>query len=215
MKKSVLIIAVISIFVSTIPVFAEYSKSNVRVYKGWNLLGNGSDYPRDLINKAEYVYAYIPLVNKYFPLKPELKEDEKNRFIEEIKIFWKGNVEEFYKKYMIGAYWYYFPEDTTVSMDVSDGDQYLIGGWNFKYVPPFMAGKKFDDITGDCVIQRAFGYDAIKARDGNSPWQNLIGFYLPNEKASGTLGQGMVIKVEKACKLGVKNMAPSIPRLPD
>lgn len=200
-------------------VFAQSGDGFVtkHVYKGWNLLGNGEDFPRPLMDKAQYILGYAPIVNKYFKIKPESPE-EREKFQNEIKSVWPGGDLNKYEKYVRGSYWFYYPEAGDVSYRVGNIQKELfsmLAGWNFKYITWDMVGKNFNDITGNCNVKKAYTYDALKAEEGYTPWESLLGFYFDSQKGKDAVGHGMIINVEKDCQFSLKDTTPIIPQLPN
>ena len=59
-------------------VFADrpaYSQT-IHVTKGWYLLGSGGDFNTDLMPPATSIFAYLPVINRYFHIKPRLTDAE-------------------------------------------------------------------------------------------------------------------------------------------
>ncbi|MEK7630219.1 MAG: hypothetical protein AAB432_02440 [Patescibacteria group bacterium] len=223
MKKYILgVLAVTLLFFGGMSVFAQSTSSTItkHVYKGWNLLGNGEDFPRPLMEKAQYIFSYVPILNKYYRIKPELTKEEKEKITSELKQALSGSGIDFnyFDRYVRGSYWFYYPEEGDVIYTVPKMQKELFAmltGWNFKFITSDMIGQNFNDITGNCNVKKAYAYDALKATEGQNPWQNLIGFYFDKEKGSNVMGHGMIVNVEKNCQFSLKDQVPALPQLPN
>ncbi|MFA6407742.1 MAG: hypothetical protein WCV80_03500 [Candidatus Paceibacterota bacterium] len=223
MKKYMFAFLVVG-FVSSfglVGIFAQSEDTSIRVhvYKGWNMLGNGDDYPKPLMEKAQYMFAYFPMLSRYVQIKPELPSEERDRISNEIKNVMGGTDLGRYEKHMKGSYWFYYPEEGDITLTVSAGrQQYLLPGWNFKFFSPEMLGHKFSEVTGDCNVQRAYIYASKQFSEGKDPWINLMSMdfgQITNSDSKQLLGYGILVKVEKECQLGVKNVVPNLPALPN
>ena len=180
----------------------------MQINPGWNLIGTGTDRDQSLFSEAKYIFVYIPVLNKYFPLKPE-SESEKIKAQNELSA--KGlNIESIDQR-IRGSYWYYFPTKKTLTVNVySKKDIRLFSGWNFRYIEPWMAGNKISDISGTCSVKKMYGFDSER-----QTWKNISLQSNDTLKAS-EIGAGFLLSVDNECSLGLKTPEmPALPALPN
>ena len=111
---------------------------------------------------------------------------------------------------LVGTYWYYYPSEQDITFKVDYGQTYrLLPGWNLKFIIPEMVGKNFDNITGDCVVKKAFAYNS----EGSEKWVNLKGYTFESVKGLKQIGLGFAVNVEKECEFGekVSSLPPPLP----
>lgn len=176
---------------------------NIQVQKGWYLLGDGSDIPVSLVDKAEYAYQYMPLLNRYITIKPlNVYQQDVQKAAADYKPMGINLTEDSFDKELFGSVWLYFDEPSTISFTVykgleeqNDGVQYLLSGWNLKYINYSMIGKKFSETSGNCKIEKAYTYNP---KDG---WVKLLDGLQPIDQES--LGSGFAVKVQDACEMKI------------
>ena len=61
--------------------------------------------------------------------------------------------------------------------------------------------ERLDDVKGDCTIEKSYIYD--------NGWKDTGTF------RDEDIGKGMVVKVKEDCRLGMQNIYPEVPEIPE
>ncbi len=186
-------------------VFAEKQEVQVPIYKGWNLV-YGFSNPKQLVGGLEpryikAIYAFIPKIQDYARVYPK-PESSKFNIINENELsqtaFWvysrktvKGSLKD--TEHSI-EYWAEEP--------MPFYERQMYAGWNFVGVTLDMVNTKeqsdsgnifhLKDLAGTCKILRAYGWGPEKKQ-----WKDII----DEDPTRDWIGLGIVLKVEKNCKL--------------
>ncbi len=79
----------------------------------------------------------------------------------------------------------------------------VYSGWNFVSIVPELNGKSFEDIKGNCDIQRICLYNWMPSGNPDEGWEcdSPIAVF-SSDKFSNLNGRGVLIKVSSNCNLG-------------
>lgn len=203
----------------------------LKIYKGWNLVslaimdGGPEDFEitcplQDLI----VLYGYDSLEKHYVKIKDVTELSSWER--ENVGIFrstWEfykgdGKYQNYIARSSVNSGWLYSTKDCTITIPVLPStftlkdsllaipNRVFPAGWNFFTVFSDMVGKNFNEIKGDCTIEKVYIWNPE-----DQVWMNLEGL-----KFSETVvGHGIVFKTSNDCLLGEKVTIPEAPALPE
>ncbi|RMF54686.1 hypothetical protein D6745_04515 [Candidatus Woesearchaeota archaeon] len=171
----------------------------VKLERGWNLVGIPGTLQRFMTSECTKDKKLIAFVY--------LKEEGKYVTLQEAKRFYGTELGEFLAK---NAIWIYAYESCNLEAVLKErtilNNIYLTPGWNMIPITHEMIGKSFDELFGECSLERVYSWDKH-----NQEWHNL--------ETSGKLlhenmiNQGIIVKVGDYCRLGSYGILtpPSLP----
>lgn len=196
---------------------ACYTKYEVPVFKGWNLVSLATvslqDTELTTCDRSELeknIFVYDVEKKKYWNLKELGSNTNYEKISENAAVI-----------ATVGSAWVHSRQDCkivvkseketssnfekffdTITAAMSQKKVNFPAGWNFFQILPNMAGKKLDGFRGSCQITRAYGWDPQK-----QSWD-----VLQTEFSKSAIGLGIVFKTSNECLLGEAVAAP--PPLP-
>ncbi len=170
-------------------IYSPIKKTYVKYIEGGEVLGKG---------KSQY-WKSEEIINEIVASKSSLFTSESN-----------------IKNLIFGiSSWAYLKKSGQLTVGITydnSGDKVLLQSWNFLTITPEMEDVSFEDIKGDCNVEKAYLWDVE-----NQQWGSLNNLLEDNFVFTevGRLGEGFIFKVSNNCKLGAsEGNVPSVPNLP-
>ena len=105
------------------------------------------------------------------------------------------------------GFWLYSDSDMSLVVEIKDktslGDISLVRGWNIVPVTYDMSGKSIDQISGECGIERVFGWDEY-----SQEWDALPTSYKFTEK---WVGRSILVRSSNYCNFNYGMLPPPMP----
>ena len=220
-QKIILSIAILSllslaVFVSATTILTKLGdnfngyESEIYLSKGWNLvpvgnnLGGSIDMERDI--KAVFYFNYLD--QEYFGGAPD-DESSKDAYVNIVSKYGEQKAQEMgYRQ----PAWLYSEKEGTYKVEYGvwklDFHE-LVKGWNFATITPEYIGKSFNDLKGNCDIEKAYVWNQQQQE-----WGEQIDL---NENIDNDLliGMGYVIRVSSDCKLRTSGSSVTPPTIPN
>jgi len=191
----------------------------VKVEKGWNLLVaatpdlisqdriyGGGDIKKENI---KMIYVFNPFIQQYARVFPNPEQEKIHKLVESFPQDSDLLANSAWVYSDKAGYLRFRPDEYLLDLE----DRKLVLGWNFVGITPEFTGKKFKEMTGNCIIEKAYVY---VYQDGTNPhWEKIVqekDSLIPKEFE----GMGMVVKVKgEPCSMGgmktAENTVPSLP----
>lgn len=195
----------------------NYVESSFKFMNGWNLI-HGLPNPEWLsggdveASNIKAIYGFNPITQEYIRFYPQ---PEKSKLSSQ-----NTRVDS-----MISAtaFWVYIDSPTeygeaeywTLEPNVELNKQ-MVAGWNFVSFLPNYVGKSFDELKGNCDIQKLYWW---QPRD--QQFNNILSDKDRMEvlRYSENIGSGLLIKVPESCTLFTSSSdssgVPNIPEIPN
>jgi|ETNmetMinimDraft_2_1059921.scaffolds.fasta_scaffold16749_1 hypothetical protein len=195
----------------------NYVESSFKFMNGWNLV-HGLPNPEWLsggdieASNIKAIYGFNPITQEYIRFYPE---PEKSKLSSQ-----NTRVDS-----MISAtaFWVYIDSPTeygeseywTLEPNVELNKQ-MVEGWNFVSFLPNYVGKSFDELEGNCDIQKLYWW-----QPRSQQFNNILSDKDRMEvlRYSENIGSGLLIKVPESCILFASSSdssdVPNIPEIPN
>jgi len=220
----------IGLSAQTAQVAGSIQKIEFKINKGWNLVSlaiMGTDpqnfettscSPQDLI----VLYGYDPVEKQYAKIKDITEVDPDKGIFGSAYGFVKLSEEtgNYIAISPVSSGWLYSTKDCSITLRAGVPADFVLvavvniytrenvgfpAGWNFFTVFRDMVGKNFDDIKGDCLIEKAYMWNP----------EDQVWLKLEEQKFPETVvGHGIVFKTANDCLFG-KVTIPEAPALPE
>lgn len=168
----------------------------VSVVKGWNIIAG--IMPNEAITSDSEIQAsdikavwyYAPNLRRYVQIHPEVDMS--------------ANIDD--DVALTSAMWVYSNKDGILKYSTLEdymplSMRQLSAGWNFVTITPEMVNGKFEDIKGNCNVEKVYAYDINQFVD------------FSDELLNNGEGIGLIVKVTNDCTLG-ESSGISPPPLP-
>ncbi|MDO8460049.1 MAG: hypothetical protein Q7S74_03000 [Nanoarchaeota archaeon] len=193
----------------------NYVEANFKFMKGWNLV-QGLPNPEWLSggdiesSNIKAIYGFNPVTQEYirfYPQPEKSKLNSQNTRVDSMisaTSFWVY-IDSPQKEY--GQINYLTLEPNT------ELSKQLLTGWNFASIMPNFINKSFNDLKGNCNIEKMYWW---QSRD--QQWMNILSDKDRMEvlRYSENIGSGLLIKVSESCTLltGIVDNPSDIPGAP-
>tara|TARA_Y100000310_G_C20497854_1_gene722440 strand:- start:15 stop:995 length:981 start_codon:yes stop_codon:yes gene_type:complete len=195
----------------------NYVESSFKFMNGWNLI-HGLPNPEWLsggdleASNIKAIYGFNPITQEYIRFYPQ---PEKNKLSSQ-----NTRVDS-----MISAtaFWVYIDAPTEYGESEywtlepnEELNKQLVEGWNFVGFLPNYVGKSFDELKGNCDIQKLYWW-----QPRSQQFNNILSDKDRMEvlRYSENIGSGLLIKVPESCTLFTSSSdssgVPNVPEIPN
>ncbi len=206
--KIVLPITLILLLCGVVLVSAWTIEYGTTINKGWNLvyafIEPGQIQGIELSN-IKAIYGFMPTTQEYVRFYPNPEMDKINRMDGDQfrnTAFWVYSDAETGKEFngIYNAVEYWIAEEP-----IPYNERQIYKGWNFIGITSDMIPKSFEEIKGNCDIERSHIWISSEKE-----WADFPEMFYPS-----MIGKGFIIKVTSDCKLGTSGSSninpPQIP----
>ena len=195
----------------------SYVESSFKFMNGWNLV-HGLPNPEWLsggdieASNIKAIYGFNPMTQEYirfYPQPEKTKLNSQNTRVDSMisaTAFWVYIDSP--NGYGEAEYWSLEPNEEL--------NKQMLKGWNFVSFLPNYVGKSFDELKGNCNIQKLYWW---QPRD--QQFNNILSDKDRMEvlRYSENIGSGLLIKVSESCTLFASSSdnfgVPNIPEIPN